>query len=190
MPPRIAVWLLRAACPGSDAPYVFAELEAEYAHCIVPERGRRAARRWFWSQAIRSLGPLAMIGLRRSEWEYPLLAILLASAGSGVLMDAWWKYILCQVPLKADFVRGGDFVLLDLALTAALGFFAGMLCTSRGLLVAIPAAWGFSWLGQMAVRTVAPAWFSGATMLTLAAALAAGAWLRKVVDKPKGGRFA
>jgi len=162
MPPRIAMWLLRAACPAGDIPYVFAELEAEYENCIVRELGRRAAQRWFWSQAMRSLGPLVMMGLRRSGWEYPLLAILLASAGSGVLMESWWKYILCQVPLKADLVRGGDFVLLDLALTAALGFFAGMLCTTRGLLVAIPAAWGFSWLGEMAVRIVAPAWFSGA----------------------------
>jgi hypothetical protein len=75
------------------------------------------------------------------------LAILLASAGSAVLMECWWRYILCQVPLKADVVRGGDFVLLNLALTAALGFFAGMLCTRRGLLLAIPAAWAFSLLG-------------------------------------------
>jgi hypothetical protein len=184
------MWLLRAACPAGDIPYVFAELEAEYEKYVVPERGRTAAQRWFWSQAVRSAGPLAMIGLRRAEWEYPLLAILLSSAGSAVLMECWWRYILCQVPLRADAVRGGDFVLLNLTLTAALGFFAGMLCTKRGLLLAIPAAWAFSLLGQAAAQSIAPVWFSSATMLTLAVALAAGAWLRNVVDKPKGGRFA
>jgi hypothetical protein len=190
MMPPIAVWLLRAASPAGDLPYVLAELEMEYESRILPQRGLQAARRWFWSQALRSLGSLAMIGLRRGDWEYSLLAVLLASAGSALLMQSWWSYILCQVPLKAGEIRGGDFILLSVAVTAALGLFAGMLCSTRGLLLAIPAAWTFSLLGQAAVRNVAPVWFSGATLLALTAALVAGAWLRKVVDRPNGGRFA
>ena len=169
---------------------MLAELEIEYETYVLPERGLSAGRRWFWSQALRSIGSLVIIGLRRGEWEYALLAVGLASAGSAVLMEKWWQYILCQIPLKADLVRGGDFVLLNLAFTAALGFFAGMLCSTRGLLLAIPAAWAFSLLGQSAVQNMAPVWLSGTTLFTLTVALAGGACLRNAVDKPKGGRFA
>jgi hypothetical protein len=52
----------RGRAAAAHIPYVFAELEAEYEKYIVPERGRPAAQRWFWSQAMRSVGPLAMIG--------------------------------------------------------------------------------------------------------------------------------
>ena len=190
MAPRLAALLLRTACPTHDWPHVVGELEAEYEDYIVAERGVRAARRWFWSQALRSVGALAMMGLRRNEWEYSLFGILLASAGPAVLMEAWWSFLLGTIPLKADIVRGGDFVLVSLALTGALAVFAGALCTTRGLLLAIPAAWVFSLLGQTAVRSIAPAWFSGATLIILTIALTAGACLRRIFDKPKGGTFA
>ena len=161
----------------------------EYEDYILPARGPRAARRWFWSQAARSVGALAMMGLRRHDWEYSLFAIVLAAAAPAVLMEAWWIFLLSAVPLKADIVRGGDFILVSLALTATLGLFAGALCTVRGLLLAIPAAWVVALLGQAAVRSITPGWFAGATLIALALALSAGACVRHIFDKPQGGTF-
>src|SRR5262249_46289782 len=158
MPPtsRFATLVLRAACPAADAQYVFEELQAEYEEYILPERGERAARRWMRSQALRSAGALAAMGLRRSDWEYSLMAILLASAAPPVLMEFWWRFLLSTVPLKADLVRGADFAAISLALTGALALPAGALCSVRGLLLAIPAAWAFSLLGQSAGHSLAP----------------------------------
>ena len=104
--PRLAAFLLRAACPSNDWPYLIAELEAEYDY-ILPERGPAAARRWFWSQALRSIGEVAMMGLRRNDWECSLFAILLAAAGPSVMMEAWWSFLLSAVPLKAELAKIG-----------------------------------------------------------------------------------
>ena len=130
------------------------------------------------------------MGLRRNDWECSLFAILLAAAGPSVLMEASWSFLLSAVPLKADIVRGSDFALVSLILTVTLGFFAGALCTVRGLLIAIPAAWVVSLLGQTAARSITPAWFCGATLIALALALSTGACLRRIFDKPQGGTFA
>ena len=182
--PGYLAFLLRAACPSPDWPYVLAELEIEYERHILPARGPRSARRWLWSQIARSVGDLALVGLRRHDWEYSLLAIVLASAGPSVAMEAWWTLLLSTVPLKADIVRGGDFVLLSLALTTTLGFLAGALCTLRGLLLAVPAAWVLALLGSAAARSVLPVSFCGATLIALAVALSAGACVRRLFDNP------
>ena len=187
---RLPALLLRAACPSRDLPYIVAELEMEYEDYILPARGPRAARRWLWSQTARSVGALAMMGLRRHDWEYSLFAIVLAAAAPAVLMESWWIFLLSTVPLKADIVRGSDFVLMSLALTATLGCLAGVLCTVCGLLLAIPAAWVVALLGQAAVRSITPAWFAAATLFALALALSAGACVRHIFDKPQGGTFA
>lgn len=182
-PPQLAAWVLRAACPARDLPFVLGDLEAEYEQYVSRERGGRQARRWFWSQALRSAGAMAMTGLRRAEWEYTLLAILVAAAGPAVVMEGFWSYLLSQVPLKADIVRGVDFVQVSLALTAALSLLAGALCSTRGLLLAVPAGCVFAMLGQAAVRNLVPAWFCPATLAAVAAALIVGACLRRACER-------
>ena len=172
-PPAVAVWLVRLSCPARDRRFVLGDLEAEYVL-----RGRPS--RWYWSQALRSAGALAMMGLRRADWEYALLAVMLASAAPALLMEAWWSFLLSAVPLKADVVRGGDFALVSLAVTTLLAFGAGTICTTRGLLLAIPSAWLFSLLGQAAVHSIVPPWFGAATLAALAAALTGGAWIRRI----------
>ncbi len=182
-PPAVAAWLVRMACPARDLPYVLGDLDAEFAL-------RGGPVRWYWRQALRSAGELAMMGVRRSDWEYSLLAIFLASAAPAVLMESWWSFVLSQVPLKADAARHSDFAVLSLALTAVLALCAGTLCTRRGLRLAVPASWVFVLLGQAAVHNIVPAWFCGASLATVALAIAAGAWVRHSFDKPSGGRFA
>jgi len=171
-PPVVAVWLVRACCPARDRRFVLGDLEAEYVL-----RGRPS--RWYWRQALRSAGALVMMGLRRADWEYALLAVMLASAAPALLMEAWWSFLLSTVPLKADIVRGADFAFVSLAVTALLAFGAGTICTLRGLLLAIPAAWLFALLGQAAVHNLVPPWFAVATLAALSAALAGGACLRR-----------
>jgi hypothetical protein len=190
MPPRLAVLLLRASCPAGDWPWVLAELEEEYAGHVLPRRGAKGARRWFWSQAVRSMGALAMKGIRGGEWECALLFILLASAGPAVLVEAWWGYLLTLVPYKAALMRGSDFIEVSLALHSCLGLFAGALCARRGLLLGIPAAWMFALLGLAAARSLTAPWFPAVTVLVLTASMVTGAYARRLLEKPQGGRFA
>ena len=182
-PPVLATCLLRIACPPRDLPYVLGDLEAEF-------ELRGAPVRWYWSQALRSVGDLAMMGMRRSDWEYSLLAIFLASAAPAVLMESWWSFVLSQVPLKADAMRHSDFAAISLALTAVLALCAGTICTTRGLRLAVPVAWIFVLLGQAAVHNIVPVWFCGASLVTVALALITGAWVRHIFDKPSGGTLA
>jgi hypothetical protein len=182
-PPRVARFLVRVACPERDVEFVLGDLDAEFAM-------RSGPARWYWRQAVRSAGALAMMGMRRSDWEYALLAVFLASAAPAVLMEAWWSFVLSQVPLKADAMRHGDFAAISLGLTAVLALCAGTVCTRRGLRLAVPAAWGFVLLGQAAVHNIVPSWFCGASLATVGLALTAGAWVRHIFDKPSGGKFA
>jgi hypothetical protein len=174
-PPILARALLRLCCPPRDRIYVVGDLDAEY-----ELRGRPSG--WYWRQAIRSSGALVMMGARRGDWEYGLFAVMLASAGPAIFMDAWWSFILSHVPLKVGAVRGADFAAISLAITALLSFGAGMICTVRGLLWAIPTAWLFALLGQTAVHTLAPAWFGAATLAAAAAAITLGAWIRRILE--------
>ena len=128
-----------------------------------------------------------MMGARRGEWEYGLFAVMLAAAGPSIVMEAWWSFVLSHIPLKAGDVRGADFVVLSLALSALLSFGAGMICTVRGLLWALPVAWTFVLLSHAAVHNLAPAWFAMATLAAVTLSLVAGAWVRRTFD---GGQLA
>jgi hypothetical protein len=173
-----AEWLVRVCCPRRDRAFVLGDLEAEY-----ELRGSPAG--WYWRQAVRSAGALIVMGARRGDWEYSLFAVMLATAAPALLMEAWWSFLLSQVPLKAGVVRGTDFAAVSLTVTAMLCVGAGVICTTRGLRLAIPAAWAFALLGQAAVHNLIPAWLGVATLPTVAVALSGGAWLRQVLEGGK-----
>jgi len=124
-----------------------------------------------------------VMGARRGDWEYGLLAVMLAAAAPAILMEAWWSFVLSQVPLKAGIVRGADFAAASLAVTALLSIGAGIICTVRGLFWAIPAAWLFALLARAAVHNAAPPWFGAATLAAATIALTAGALLRRFFDR-------
>jgi putative ABC transport system permease protein len=65
-PPRLARWLVSLCAPPDDAHLVLDDLAEEYVAREVAE-GSRAARRWYWSQAIRSTGPLLVLRARRGR---------------------------------------------------------------------------------------------------------------------------
>ena len=54
-PPRLARWLLHRALAGRTRSAVLGDLDEEFAAFILPQQGRRAARRWYWRQAIASI---------------------------------------------------------------------------------------------------------------------------------------
>lgn len=60
--PRFTSWLLSRALSPTDRRYVLSDLAEEYAE-LLRTKGRRAARRWYRSQVIRSLIP----SLRRRQ---------------------------------------------------------------------------------------------------------------------------
>lgn len=51
-PPRLALWLLRLALPAERCETISGDLEEVFRTTILPRAGPRAARRWFWRQAI------------------------------------------------------------------------------------------------------------------------------------------
>lgn len=63
-PPRLAVLLLTRLLPAELHESLLGDLEEEYRTRILPARGRRAARRWFWRQTLAAL-PLARRAGRR-----------------------------------------------------------------------------------------------------------------------------
>jgi len=174
-PPIVPRALLHVCCPPRDRVYVLGDLDAEY-----ELRGRPSG--WYWRQAVRSSGALVMMGARRGDWEYGLFAVMLASAGPAIFMEAWWSFILSHVPLKVDAVRGADFAAISLAISALLSFGAGMICTVRGLLWAIPSAWVFVLLAQTAVHNIAPTWFGAVTLAASSAAIILGACTRRIFE--------
>lgn len=180
-PPVFARWLLCTACPARDLPHVLGDLDAEFDM-------RGAPRQWYWRQVLRSVPVLALMGLRRWDWECTLLAIFMASAAPILFMDAWWRYILCSIPLKADSLRGADFALISLLFMAAVSLCAGTLSTLRGLWLAIPVGWLFVLLAQAATHSLYPAWFCAASLVVVATTLAAGAWARRTFDSSSDER--
>ncbi len=52
-PPWVAAWLARLCLHEVDADVVLGDLEETYVG-LHERYGRRAARRWYWSQVVRS----------------------------------------------------------------------------------------------------------------------------------------
>jgi putative ABC transport system permease protein len=61
-PPRIARWLLRRMLDGPARSAIIGDLDEEFARFIVPSRGRRKARRWYWQQTLTSITACAFGG--------------------------------------------------------------------------------------------------------------------------------
>ena len=54
-PPRLARWLLQWALTGPTRSAIVGDIEEEFAAHVAPQRGGRAARRWYWRQTILSI---------------------------------------------------------------------------------------------------------------------------------------
>jgi predicted permease len=58
-PPRLARWLLCRALDGPARSAIVGDLDEEFARFVAPQRGLRAARRWYWRQALVSVAACA-----------------------------------------------------------------------------------------------------------------------------------
>lgn len=54
--PLLARLLLKLLLPADTREFILGDLEEEFAVRVLPARGPRAARRWYWGVAVRSLG--------------------------------------------------------------------------------------------------------------------------------------
>ena len=54
-PPRLARWLLRRALDGPARSAIVGDLDEEFSRFVGPRLGVRAARRWYWRQAMASI---------------------------------------------------------------------------------------------------------------------------------------
>ena len=61
-PPRLARRLLEHVVPPASQEFLLGDLDEEFIHHVVPTRGARAGRRWYWWQALRAS---VALGLRR-----------------------------------------------------------------------------------------------------------------------------
>ncbi|MGH9860968.1 MAG: ADOP family duplicated permease, partial [Candidatus Acidiferrales bacterium] len=66
--PRLARWLLRLGLRGVAREAVIGDLEEEFHRHALPQTGPRAARRWYWEQAWRSVSTRWMRGASLENW--------------------------------------------------------------------------------------------------------------------------
>ena len=136
-PPRMGRALLWLALPPPERETVAGDLHEEFATVVLPQRGARRARGWYWGQVLRSMAPLLVLRWQR-RGRPPLLAVgaaaLLMAAVPLLAAEALRRFVLSQVPLRA----GPE---------PSLGYLLGM--TWLGLLLAwLGARAGARWVGR------------------------------------------
>jgi len=95
-PPRLATAILSLTTGRPDRASVLGDLTEEF-RAIALDRGWDAASRWYWSQAVRSVGPLlwgrlASEGVTRSVGgtSAGLVAAVVAATVFGLVLDRTW----------------------------------------------------------------------------------------------------
>ncbi len=81
VPPVLATWILSRLLPASERESFLGDLEETFRTVIVPARGLRAARLWYWAETLRA--PLA-IGARERHAVPPAVPI---TNGDGVMLN-------------------------------------------------------------------------------------------------------
>jgi predicted permease len=66
-PPALPRWLLRRTLDGAARSAIVGDLDEEFARYMVPQVGTRAARRWYWRQAIMSIAACIRAKAERSS---------------------------------------------------------------------------------------------------------------------------
>jgi putative ABC transport system permease protein len=82
-PPRVARALLRVSLPRDVRDAAVGDLDEEFRTHVVPRAGLRAARAWYWSQAIGSLPSSVKL---RAARRTPAPFIVRRRPGTGILM--------------------------------------------------------------------------------------------------------
>ena len=115
--PKLARWLVRRCLNLEDAARLLEGLDEEFVEHIAVHRTRAQARRWYWSQVLRSIPPLlhARAKKRRAE-PVPWVGRRFGSALAGVPLDLLH---LLRMLRRTPWSAGST--VLTLALTLGLG---------------------------------------------------------------------
>ncbi|HXS93395.1 MAG TPA: permease prefix domain 2-containing transporter [Candidatus Limnocylindrales bacterium] len=146
-PPLLARLLLLAFAAESEFEFVAGDLLEEF-HILCRSHGRANARRWYWSQVIRSSAALTSLRMRHGD-----MAHVAAAAGFGVavpllLLDRLWTFVYSLIPLKEGLDRAPGFLAANIVCAAILAAACG--ATSRSfrraaaIAVTVTAAAAFS----------------------------------------------
>ncbi|SPE26821.1 membrane hypothetical protein [Candidatus Sulfopaludibacter sp. SbA3] len=176
-PPWIARMLLLAVAGEREADFVAGDLHEEFLY-LCATRGRRASRRWYSWQVVRSLFPLWDLRMRNGE-----AAHIVAAAGLGValpllLLDRLWSFVYSLIPLKDGLERAPGFLAANVICACALAALCGATAGSfrRALAIAAAAA-GAAALGVWGSAGAAPALYVWLVLLGApASTLAAFQW--------------
>ena len=164
-PPVLAHALLLAAAGDSHADLVAGDLHEEFLS-FCEQRGRRAARRWYALQVLRSIPALLELRIRSGELVRILLAALLGVALPLLLLDRLWSFVYSQIPLKDGLDRDPAFLAANVIVVCICAAVAGSMVRTASraavLSLAVMAAAGFAlWVSVGS----APAAYSCAVLL-------------------------
>jgi hypothetical protein len=99
-PPRAAVWLVELFAPIESAEGVLGDLEEEFVGQLT-RSGHRAARRWYWRQALRTAVHLVSGAVRAAPWSTTaqVLASLVVSLWLYGMMNGWVARLVSNLPI-------------------------------------------------------------------------------------------
>jgi len=137
MPGRVAQFLLLAAVGTAEAEFVAGDLHEEFAE-LAKCRGRRAARRWYFRQVLRSVIPLLTLRIRSGEFTRALLAASLAVLPLA-LLDRLWSFAYSQIPLKDGLDRAPALLAINVGLLVLSAAAAGSVLRTRPQAIATAA---------------------------------------------------
>jgi hypothetical protein len=178
-PPALARLLLWAAAGEGQAEFVAGDLHEEFL-LLCAARGRRAGRRWYAAQVLRSLLALLAMRFRSGEAAHLVAAALLAVALPLLLLDRLWSFVYSQIPFKDGLDRAPGFWAANLLCVCVCAAVCGSLARSfpRALGVALASAAAAAcalWCGA----ATAPVVYAGLVVLAApASSLAIFAWRR------------
>ena len=113
-PPVLARWLLRRALDGAARSAIVGDLDEEFSGFIVPRLGVRAARRWYWRQALLSLAACL-----REPAVQDLEPAERVSVRSALMQDR--RGVMTDVRAAARFCRRHPLICVTVVLTLAVG---------------------------------------------------------------------
>ncbi len=154
--------LLEFCSPGQAGAALLGDLDEEFAETVLPHRGAGPARRWYWSQVIRSLWPALTLDLHRKSFGRMLGAVLLGAAILWVLGDVAMTATLAGLtaawpaePAPSQLIEG-TYLLGLVPASIVAGYAAAWHGRRNGVLAAIALAGLVAF--PLVVMTITGAW--------------------------------
>lgn len=184
-PPCLATMLLALASSRRERAFLLGDLEEEF-HALREARGQGAADAWYWSQVLRSLGPLVLARARALWTARSVAAIAIGvttAVGTALVLAQGLRFLVgpCEgLPLPAIAIGVAGIALVSSASAGCASRWVAGGCDLAalaiiGLVVVAPEA-----IHTIEVGASAPLHFVPliVTVLSTGLGLAISAWLR------------